>query len=395
MANLFDFTSQTIRGNQEARRQRAEFEDLFLSGFRVPEQATQSILNTKRNRFGIEELEQNFDTDLETSRLNSQLANRTAQENLDTFDERSALAALERDFAFEQNKGRIGKLTADNAFNSLLDEMAPIKETAAKHDYYTTLFDRIEESTASESVKQSMRTRAKTQFVQEYRPQLKVIEDLDLLLLESQAAQSQGSNISSNKRARITSLVKKLDADLLNTAIAEGILNEADIPDNIARILELNDTGGSIDALGVEEGDGPINPVEGPIPEPEPAPEPIPEPIPEPEVQSKFTNPFLQEFFNLPEQAQFNTDIQNSSLNDVQAETVGAFIAGGETAFTLLNRDQQINTIAVMQNLAEQLTLGQSVLLERLLIDIERFTQLISDETVEEPNARQLSRRGR
>lgn len=260
MANIFEVAERVSNSIDAMGIDRidefGEFaENKFLSGFKVPAQATSLLNQTEQNRFNIDERRQNRTVDLENSRLTSLNDLNDNRFELNTFEDRAKLENLKRrnqindaDNEFKtsserrkleearlslqllQNENELESLTHDKQFKSMMDVVNAQGLTGI--DKVDFLYKSLEEKG---DYSPNLKARVDQEFRKVLAPQLSIVEELEeniAVIAGGATTPAQKSNIK-KVAYKTLNLLRKVDSVILQEGIIKGLIDDNDISQDV------------------------------------------------------------------------------------------------------------------------------------------------------------------
>lgn len=240
---------------------------------------TANNLDTYNNLYDIADRKQNFGTDLATSRLTSQENRRKAQYSLDTFDERSRIEDLNRQLQLRQNQysldtfdekariedlnreiklrqnqfqldtlnldesisriekeNQLEQLTFDKAYNQFQQSIGD-PTTMSRSEYFDRAYSRIREGGVHPNVKARVDSQLRDSFKDQQQYIDKIVEQVAKAQAIPSLPEDRRESVRQSVILGISTASARLDADLIRTAIANGVIREEDLPPIVVRIL--------------------------------------------------------------------------------------------------------------------------------------------------------------
>lgn len=270
--------------------------DNFLANDGVSSEMLDNRFNERQSQFDLVNLNQNFNSDLALSRLESQraldvfgpnaaledqqrlLEGRRTQYELDTFEEEAELDRRQREANLIEQETRLEKITHERKYNGYMDQI--VAEGLERDPLMK--FERLYELTRNDSP--NVRARVDADLLAGMDDETQAL-DKWYKVLETPRGEP-GSAQFARWETAIRSFViafNRSDTELFQLAIAKGVIDEDSIPVEFLRFITGEDSVNQEQLL--DDGDGDIQP-DSPIDDgglsPDPSIDPVQTSVPEP-----------------------------------------------------------------------------------------------------------------
>lgn len=256
---IFDIARRFQRKIEEdvdySNRFAARTRENFLANDGVSSEMLQNRLDERQFQFDLVDLNQNFNSDLALSRLESQRAldifgpnaaledqqrlldRRRTQYELDTFEEDAELDRRRREADLIEQETRLEKITHERKYNGYMDQI--VAEGLDKDPLMK--FERLYELTRNDSA--NVRARVDADLLSEMEDETQALNKW-YKVLETPRGEP-GSTQSIKWEAAVRSFVisfNRSDTELFELAIAKGVIDEDNIPVEFLRFITGEDT---------------------------------------------------------------------------------------------------------------------------------------------------------